>query len=136
MQPKGPDLENQMIINFRAPSDLVERLDELAREDGRTRANFILTLLDRVTDPRRPQRVLETIISEFYDETKKRGDSPMSEWMRGQLHGAKWMVHAILGEDAKERALRAVRSKLRKPIPHIVPLAADGKRYGLDLDAG
>ncbi len=125
-----------MVINFRAPAELVERLDGLACLDGRTRANFIVMLLERATDPRRAQNVLEMIISSFYDGVEKLGESSMTEWKRGQLHGAKWMLHAILGERAKERALNTVRKKLRKPIPHIIPVAPDGNRYGFDADAG
>lgn len=128
--------ETGAIINFRAPTELVERLDDLARREQRTRANAILTILRRVTDPSVPEKVLEFIITALNDQLEKHGDTAYTEWQRGQLHAAKWMVHAILGEEAKDRALNAIRKKTGQPIPHVVPLFEDGNRYGFDSDAG
>jgi hypothetical protein len=130
---KGPKLE---VLNFRTDRQLVERLDKLATEENRTRANLMEKLLSEATDIELPVRIIELIVQTFYSEVERRGaDSVQAEFMRGQLHGAKWMLAELRGTRTKDRVCREVRKRTEKPFPHIVPLAPDGKRYGFDSDA-
>ena len=63
-------------------------------------------------------------------------DSPQLEYRRGQLHATKALLATFFGERTKDQILQMVREKTGLPIPHIVPLGPDGKRYGFDSDAG
>jgi hypothetical protein len=130
---KGPKLE---VLNFRTDRQLVERLDKLAAEENRTRANLMERLLSEATDMERAVRVVELIVRTLYSEVERRGeDSVQAEYVRGQLHGAKWMLDQLRGARIKDRVCQEVRKRTEKPFPHIVPLAPDGKRYGFDSDA-
>jgi hypothetical protein len=83
---KSPKLE---VLNFRTDRQLVERLDKLAAEENRTRANLMERLLSEATDMERAVRVVELIVRTLYSEVERRGeDSVQAEYVRGQLHGA------------------------------------------------
>lgn len=124
------------VVNFRTDRELVERLDEAAAEENRTRASLMERILIDGTDMERPVRVIELIVRTLYSEIERRGeDSVQAEYMRGQLHGAKWMLAELRGARVKDQACHEVRRRTGKPFPHIVPLAPDGKRYGFDSDA-
>jgi len=130
---KGPKGE---VLNFRTDRELVERLDKAAAEENRTRASLMERILIEGTDMERPVRVIELIVRTLYSEIERRGeDSVQAEYIRGQLHGAKWMLAELRGTRMKDQASQEVRRRTGKPFPHIVPLAPDGKRYGFDSDA-
>jgi hypothetical protein len=132
-RPKGPKGE---VLNFRTERELVERLDKTAAEENRTRASLMERILIEATDIERPVRAIELIVRTLYSEIERRGeDSVQSEYMRGQLHGAKWMLAELRGARTKDRVCQEVRKRTGRPFPHIVPLAPDGKRYGFDSDA-
>jgi hypothetical protein len=132
-RPKGPKGE---VLNFRTDRGLVDRLDKAAAEEKRTRASLMERMLIEATDLERPVRVIELIVRTLYSEIERRGeDSVQAEYMRGQLHGAKWMLAELRGARVKDQACHEVRRRTGKPFPHIVPLAPDGKRYGFDSDA-
>ena len=124
------------VINFRANSDLVEVLDAIAVRERRTRANLIEFLLEQDTNIARAVSVIETIVSLFYEEIGRGGrDTPQSEFLRGQLHGAKWMLSELRGASFKYWVLDEARKRIKKPFPHTIALAPDGNRYGWDSDA-
>lgn len=131
-----PTRVRQEIITFRTSSELVEALDTLAVREHRTRANLIEWLLTQDTNIERPASVITLIVSSLYEEIGRTGaDSAQSEFFRGQLHGAKFMLSELRGAAFKDRVLREVRKRIKKPFPHTVALASDGKRYGWDSDA-
>jgi hypothetical protein len=124
------------VLNFRTDRDLVRGLDRLAAEERRTRANLIEKLLAEAIDLDAPIRVIELIVNMLNSEVERRGeDSLQAEYIRGQLHGAKWMLAELRGSRVKSRVCDEVRKRTGRPFPHIVPLAPDGKRYGFDSDA-
>src|SRR5438046_7528347 len=88
----------QEIVTFRTSSDLVTALDGLAAKEHRTRANFIEWLLTQDTNIERPVNVITLIVSMLYDEIEHKGtDAPQVEFLRGQLHGAKFMLSELRG---------------------------------------
>ena len=126
----------QEVVNFRTSSELVEALDMLAAKEHRTRANLIEWLLTQDTNIERPASAIALIVSSLYGEIEHTGtDSAQSEFIRGQLHGAKFMLSELRGAVFKDRVLHEVRKRIKKPFPHTVALAPDGKRYGWDSDA-
>ena len=137
MKPKSQRTSTRdEVINFRASSQLVRALDELALQEHRTRANLIEMVLSRATDTDRVARAIEIIVSSLYDQIDRRGaDTTQTEFIRGQLHGAKWILSELLGAAFKDRILLEVRRRIKKPFPHTVSLAPDGNRYGWDSDA-
>ncbi len=77
------------------------------------------------------------ISARIYDEIEATGEnSPQTEYQRGRLYAMKHAVSALLGDPDLRIVLDAVRLRTKNPIPSIVPLSRDGKRYGMDLDAG
>ena len=79
---------------------------------------------------------LERLVKTLREEEARNPDSPQAEYWRGELHAVKWMAALFLGEHGKAEILEEIRRRTKLPIPHIVPLAADGNRYGFDSDAG
>jgi hypothetical protein len=126
----------QEIVTFRTSSELVEALDALAVKEHRTRANLIEWLLTQDTNIERSVNVITLIVSFLYDEIEHKGvDTAKSEFFRGQLHGAKFMLSELRGAVFKDHVLHEVRKRIKKPFPHTVALAPDGNRYGWDSDA-
>jgi hypothetical protein len=79
---------------------------------------------------------LEWLVKNLHEEEGKNPDSPQAEYLRGELHDTKWLLGVFCGEDVREEVLERVRRRTQLPMPHIVPLASDGNRYGFDSDAG
>lgn len=77
------------------------------------------------------------ISGRLYEEQEATGeDSARTEFQRGRLQGVKHVIHALLGDSDTRLILDAVRKRTDAPIPHVVGISRDGKRYGLDMDAG
>ena len=125
------------VISFRLNKGTLDRMDALAERELRSRGNMVMVTLKRSTDAIVVlERHLELLVKELHEESKKNPDTPQAEYLRGELHATKWVAAIFLGERAKDGLLDAVRKKTGLPIPHIVPLASDGNRYGFDMDAG
>lgn len=125
------------VINFRASAKALQLLDALAERENRSRSNLLDTLLIRVLDPERQAYVLEQLVAWIHKEDDANGPTGYGDYLRGSLHGAKWMLTSLLGEHAKDTALDLVRERLEKPIPHIGPYDREAKgRMGFDSDAG
>jgi hypothetical protein len=131
-----PSEGGTIVVNFRATEKLVRALDELAKVERRSRASTIALVLTRAATPDEAVRVVESIIRSLNAELEEKGETEYSEFIRGQLHGAKWMLASLLGERAKDLVLEKVRKKTKGTIPHVVPRMPDGKRYGFDSDSG
>jgi hypothetical protein len=111
----------------------VDALDDLANEPGGRRP----TQMAREQLTAWAEDQITEISNRLYEEAQAGGDdSPQTEYQRGRLHATKYAIAVVLGDRDKEAVLNAVRKRTNRPIPHIVPLARDGKRYGIDSDAG
>ena len=123
------------VVSVRIDKPLLEHIEELATKDMRTRANQILVLLNRsVSAIDVVSRHLEYVVKTLHEEE---GRNPLlAEYWRGELHAVKWLLALFCGERVKGEVLDHIRERTKLPIPHIVPLAEDGNRYGFDSDAG
>jgi hypothetical protein len=130
------DLEAQgVVVSFRAPRALVKQLDELARGDQRTRANLIVRILTHAVTLEPAVHVMEQILPILVKEDKKNPNSVQAEFYRGIMSGARWMIGAFFGRRAVRWVNTEVKQRTKLPMPHVVPLAADGNRYGFDSEA-
>jgi len=108
----------------------------MAAKEHRTRANFIEWLLTQDANIERPVNVMRSIVSMLYDEIEDKGtDTGQAEFLRGRLHGAKFILSDLPGAAFKDHVLHEVRKRIKKPFPHSISLAPDGNRYGWDSDA-
>jgi hypothetical protein len=115
---------------------VIQRVDALARESARTRSNYLARLIRRSVDAQLLPNIFESIIEGIRGAEKPEGDEFYEEFGRGQLHAAKWVVSALLGESRKDQILHEIRRRSGKPIPHIVGRDEAGNRAGFDSDAG
>ena len=122
-------------ISFRAPRALVQELDKIASGSQRTRANFIVRMLTQAVSLEPAVATVEQIVPMLVELDQKAPDSPQAEYCRGMLNGARWMVGAFFGKRAVRWVNQTVRERTKLPMPHIVPLAEDGNRYGFDSEA-
>lgn len=80
--------------------------------------------------------LIEAIVSHFDEAVQQSGkDSPQCEYIRGMLNGAKSMLAQLCGAEIRERVIDEIRGRTGRPLPNTIPLAADGNRYGWDIDA-
>ena len=79
---------------------------------------------------------LEYLVKMINEEESKSPDSPFLEYHRGMLCAVKDTIASFYGKHEKDTILDEIRERTQLPIPHIVPLYHDGKRYGFDLDEG
>jgi hypothetical protein len=134
MAPRNDDVE---VISLRIPKSVLEKFDRIAEMERRPRASMIRALMENsVNAITIVTRNLEWQVNTMDDLEKKYPDSAQLEYRRGQLHATKALLATFFGERTKDQILDLVRTKTGLPIPHIVPLDPDGKRYGFDSDAG
>jgi hypothetical protein len=126
---------NTVVISFRAPRDLVAQLDEIASGDQRTRANFIVNTLTKAVSLEPAINTIAQILPTLVELDRKSPDSIQTEYSRGLMHGARWMLSAFFGKRAVRRVNQLVRLRTQLPMPHVVALAEDGNRYGFDSEA-
>jgi hypothetical protein len=127
--------DDTVVISFRAPRKLVEELDKFASGDQRTRANFIVLTLSHAVFLEPAIQTIAQILKPFSEEHTKNPDSVEAEHWRGVMTGARWMLGAFFGDRTVRWVNRKVREKTNLPMPHAVPLQADGMRYGFDSEA-
>jgi predicted transcriptional regulator len=132
---KPTDLASDtVVVSFRAPRELVNQLDKIALGDQRTRANFIVRTLTQAVALEPAVHVIEQIQRMLVEEDEKDPDSIQTEFNRGLMSGARWVIAAFFGK----RAIRSVSQKVRKrtglPMPHAIALNRDGNRYGFDSE--
>lgn len=127
--------DDSVVVSFRAPRVLVEELDEIASGSQRTRANFIVRTLTQAVSLEPAITTMEQILPRLVELHQKAPDSAQAEFYRGVMSGARWMLAAFFGKRAIRWANEQVRKRTGLPMPHVVPLAEDGNRYGFDSEA-
>ena len=124
-----------MVVSFRAPRALVKELDQIAKGDDRTRANFVVRTLSQAVSLEPAIQTIEQMLPRLLEEHQKNPDSVQSEYWRGAMGGARSVIMAFFGKRAMRWVNQRVREKTKLPIPHVVPLQSDGYRYGIDTEA-
>ena len=132
--PKNTD-QGTIVISFRAPRSLVRDLDEIAKGDDRTRANFIVRTLSHAVSLEPAIQTIEQILPRLVEEHRKNPDSMQSEFWRGAMSGARSMLMAFFNKRAMRWVNQKVRERTRLSMPHVVPMQDDGNRYGFDSEA-
>jgi hypothetical protein len=140
MSPTSPPDRETVIVSFRAPVELVRRLDELAQGDQRNRANFILKMLTAIASAHQPLVQYGVfLLKVFHDLRTKDSVSRETEFRRGEIAGWKRSLVASYGADIAEQVILRAREAAKLPVPHSGTLAPDGTGYeGFDSfsDAG
>jgi predicted transcriptional regulator len=126
---------DSVVVSFRAPRALVQQLDEMASGDQRTRANFIVRTLTHAVTLEPAISTIERILPWLCELDQKRPDSIQAEFQRGAMSGARAMLGAFFGKRAIRWVNSQVRQRTKLPMPHVVPAAEDGNRYGFDSEA-
>jgi hypothetical protein len=116
------------VISFRAPADLVKKLDELADNDHRNRANFILTMLVRATSDELVSSG-DFWLKRFHESYSNDPTGRETEFYRGQIAGWKRTLVAAYGASTAEQIILRASSDANLPVPHSGPLSEDGHGY-------
>lgn len=138
MKPSGREQKadsDTMVVSFRAPRSLVKELDEIAKGDDRTRANFIVRTLSQAVSLEPGIQAIEQMLPRLVEEHEKNPDSIQAEYWRGAMGGARSVIMAFFGKRAMRWVNQRVREKTKLPMPHVVPVQMDGYRYGFDTEA-
>jgi hypothetical protein len=117
-----------VVISFRAPLDLVRKLDQLAESDYRNRANFVLTTLVRATSGELV-RSGEFWLKAFHQSYAKDPVSRETEFWRGQIAGWKRTLVAAYGASTAEKIILEASKAANLPVPHAGTLSSDGRGY-------
>ena len=124
---RGDDVET-VVISFRAPTELVKKLDGLAENDHRNRANFILTTLVRATSGELV-RSGEFWLKAFHESYSKDPVGRETEFWRGQLAGWKRTLLDAYGASTAEKIILRASEAAKLPVPHAGILSSDGRGY-------
>jgi hypothetical protein len=127
----GPSPEEDVqtvVISFRAPVELVRKLDQLAESDHRNRANFILTTLVRATSGELA-RSGEFWLKAFHQSYAKDPVGRETEFWRGQIAGWKRTLVAAYGASTAEKIILRASEAANLPVPHAGTLSPDGRGY-------
>jgi predicted transcriptional regulator len=108
MEQKPPDSEETVVVSFRAPRELVTELDEIAKGDQRTRANFIVRTLTHAVTLEPAITIIEQIQARLVELASKDPDGIQTEYYRGAMGGAR----SILAAFFSKRAIRWVNRKV------------------------
>jgi hypothetical protein len=124
---RAEDLDT-VVISFRAPLELAKKLDALAEDDHRNRANFILTTLIRATSGELV-RSGEFWLKAFHQAYAKDPVGREAEYWRGQVAGWKRTLVAAYGASTAERIVLRASELAKLPVPHAGTLSPDGRGY-------
>lgn len=127
--------EETETVSIRLPKSVVAAADSQAQDDGRTRGNLLARIVSRAVNDRLLVSILETIIDGIQRSVARGNDIYGEEFQRGQLHAAKWVITALLGESRKDYLLDEIRNSGRR-IPHSLGRLPSGELPGFDSDAG
>jgi len=139
IKPK-PSATNQsdsdtVVISFRAPRELIRQLDDIAKGDQRSRANFIVRILTNAVTLEPAIRVIKELQPRLVELAEKDPAGLQTEYRRGAMGGARSMLAAFFGKRAISWVNQRVKEQTGLPMPTIIPLSDDGVRYGIDLEA-
>jgi hypothetical protein len=124
---RGEDPDT-VVISFRAPLKLVKKLDELAQDDHRNRANFILTALVRATSGELVKSG-EFWLKAFHQAYAKDPIGRETEYWRGQVAGWKRTLAGAYGAGIAEGIILRASEAAKLPVPHAGTLSPDGRGY-------
>lgn len=131
--------EEKQVVAFRIGKGLLKKLDGLANAEQRARGNQLeVSLMKMISTLGSLEKMVDHLVR-VMNAAEKQGQGPGSpelEYYRGQLQATKMAYGMIAGERERQEMLDRVRKATGSPIPHIVPMAPDGNRYGFDTDAG
>jgi len=130
--PSGSDT---VVISFRAPRELVSQLDDIAKGDQRSRANFIVRTLTNAVTLEPAISVIKELQPRLVELAGKDPDGLRTEYRRGAMGGARSMLAAFFGKRAISWVNQRVREQTGLPMPTIIPLSDDGTRCGFDPEA-
>jgi predicted transcriptional regulator len=128
MKPTSREDCDTVVISFRAPAELVKKLDKLAQNDDRNRANFILLILARATSEHLVQDG-EFWLKAFHDSYAKDPVGRETEFWRGQVAGWKRTLVSAYGANIAEQIILRASKVANLPVPHSGTLSADGRGY-------
>jgi predicted transcriptional regulator len=117
-----------VVISFRAPVELVRKLDEIAENDYRNRANFVLTTLARATSEELVKSG-EFWLKAFHQSYAKDPVGSETEFWRGQIAGWKRTLVAAYGGSMAENIILRASEAANLPVPHSGTLSPDGRGY-------
>jgi hypothetical protein len=123
----GKDV-GSVVISFRAPLELVRKLDEIAESDYRNRANFVLTTLARATSEELVKSG-EFWLKAFHQSYAKDPVGRETEFWRGQIAGWKRTLGAAYGASMAEKIILRASAAANLPVPHSGTLSSDGRGY-------
>lgn len=129
------DSDETAVVSFRAPRQLIAHLDEIAKGDQRTRANFIVRTLTHAATLEPAIVTIEQILPRLAELAEKNPDGIQTEYYRGAMGGARSMLAAFFGKRAIRWVDQQVRQRTGLPMPTVIPLSEDGNRYGFDTEA-
>lgn len=132
---KDPSGGDTVVISFRAPRELVSQLDDIAKGDQRSRANFIVRILTSAVTLEPAISVIKELQPRLVELAEKDPDGLQTEYWRGAMGGARSMLAAFFGKRAMRWVNQRVREQTNLPMPTIIPLSDDGSRYGFDTEA-
>jgi hypothetical protein len=135
MKKSGVSERDTVVVSFRAPRSLVKDLDEIAKGDDRTRANFIVRTLSHAVTLEPGIQTIEQMLPYLVEADRKDPDGMQAEFWRGAMSGARSMLAAFFSKRAMRWVNQKVREKTKLPMPHVVPMQEDGKRIGFDSEA-
>jgi hypothetical protein len=119
-----------VVVSFRAPVELVKRLDELAQGDQRNRANFILRTLTRAASAtERLAKQGEFLLKVFHECYAKDQVGRETEFWRGKIAGWKQTLVTCYGAGTAEQIILRASGAANLPVPHSGTLAPDGSGY-------
>jgi hypothetical protein len=130
-----PDTEESVVVSFRVPRSLAVELEEIAKRDDRSRANFITRTLTHAVSLEPAIQTIAEIVPRLLEEHEKDPNSIQCEYWRGMRRGASAMLDAFFGRRALRWVNQKVREKTNLPIAHAIQMDRDGNRYGFDSEA-
>jgi hypothetical protein len=129
VKPSSPREDGKTaVISFRAPVELVKKVDEFAQNDQRNRANFILTTLLRATSGQL-EKDGEFWLKAFHESYAKDPVGRETEYWRGKIAGWKRTLVTAYGASTAEQIILRASNAANLPVPHGGTLSRDGRGY-------
>jgi hypothetical protein len=124
-----------VVVSFRARRELVAQLDEIARGDQRTRANFIVRTLTHGLTLEPAIVTMEHILPRLVELAEKDSAGIQTQFYRGAMFGARSMLAAFFGKGAMRWVNGQVKKRTGLPMPTVNPPSEDGTLSTVDTEA-